>query len=425
MIGHMPRRFLSRLPSAERAEVMAALRTETVGGVLLIAAALIALIWANSPWQHAYGHMIEMRLGPSALHMRLSVEQWAQDGLLAVFFYVAGIELKRELVVGELRDPAAAVLPVIAACCGVLLPIVCYFAIAAGQPGAAHGWAIPTATDIAFALAVLAVFGKHLPASLRAFLLTLAVVDDLIAIAIIAVFYSDKLSPWPLLVGVALIGVFYVLQRGRVRAWWLYAPVVVAAWGFVHAGGVHATVAGVAMGLLMRVTEDEGEHKSPGERMEHLFRPISAGVAVPVFALMATGVNVSAPLFGQVFTNRLSLAIVVAMVAGKTLGIFGGAYAAVRFTRAQLAEELAWSDVFGVALVGGVGFTVSLLIGSLAFKDASTLNLAKTAVLAACVLAAAIGAVLLHRRDRYYRTLEPVGTVEDAGSASRERDLSI
>jgi NhaA family Na+:H+ antiporter len=187
----------------------------------------------------------------------------------------------------------------------------------------------------------------------------------------------------------------------------VYLPLALAIWGFVHAGGVHATVAGVAMGLLMRVTEDDGEHESPGERMEHLTRPVSAGLAVPVFALMAAGISISPSLFGQVFTQRLPLAIVAAMLVGKTFGVFGGAYLTARFTRAQLSEELAWGDVFGVAILAGVGFTVSLLISWLAFKDPSTnLNLAKTAVLTASVIAAALAALVLRRRDRYYRELE-------------------
>ena len=406
MIGHMPRRIFGRPRAAERAAILAALRTETVGGALLIAATVIALIWANSPWQHGYTHLVELQVGPSALHLRLTLEQWAQDGLLAVFFFIAGVELKRELVVGELRDPATAALPVVAACCGVALPVACYFAITAGQPGAENGWAIPASTDLAFGLAVLAVFGRHLPTSLRAFLLTLAVVDDVIVIAIIAVFYSEKISLWPLLVGAALLGVFYALQRLRVRAWWIYLPVAVAAWAFVHEGGVHATAAGVAMGLLMRVTVDEGEHESPGERMEHWLRPISAGIAVPVFALLAAGISVGLSAFGQVFTNRLSLAIVAGLLAGKTVGVFGGAWLTARFTRAQLPEELAWSDVFGVAVLAGIGFTVSLLITWLAFKDPSAnLNLAKTAVLTTSVLAAVVAALLLYRRDRYYRHL--------------------
>ena len=416
----MPRRFLG-LPSArERAAILAALRTETVGGVILIAAALIALIWANTPWRHGYTHLVEFQVGPSSLHLRLTLEQWAQDGLLAVFFYVAGIELKREFTVGELRDPTAAMLPVIAACCGVLLPAGLYFAIIAGEPGAANGWAIPTSTDLAFALAVLALAGKHMPASLRAFLLTLAVVDDLIVIAIIAFYYSEKLSLWPLLVAAALLAVFYTLQRRRVRAWWLYVPIAVATWAFVHEGGVHATAAGVVLGLLMRVTRDDGEHESPGERMEHLLRPFSASVAVPLFAFFAVGIDVSPSLFGQVFTNRLPLAIIFGLLAGKVLGIFGGTYLTVRFTRAQLAEELAWSDVFGVAVLSGVGFTVSLLIAWLAFKDPSTnLNLAKTAVLTASVIAAAGATLLLRRRDRHYRGLD-FSTGE-----SRESNLSI
>lgn len=400
------RRTFLRRPStlAERNFLADALRTETVGGALLLIAAVVALVWANSGWSEAYEDFRNYTVGPEALHLNLSLGTWAADGLLAIFFFVAGIELKRELVVGELRSPSAAALPVVAAVCGMAVPAVLYFAINAG--GELDGWAIPTATDIAFALAVLAVIGTNLPSALRAFLLTLAVVDDLLAIMVIAIFYTDQVKFGPLALAAAGLVVFGLLQRFRVRGWWWYLPLAVVTWALLHESGVHATVAGVAMGLLMRVVPDKGEKVPPGEHVEHLVRPISAGFAVPVFALLSAGVAVSGGALAEVFTQRMPLGIVVGLVAGKALGIFFGTYLAARFTRAELNEDLAWADVFGLAMLAGVGFTVSLLISELGFaEDEALVDQAKAAVLVGSLLSALAATVLLRLRDKEYREL--------------------
>jgi NhaA family Na+:H+ antiporter len=285
------------------------------------------------------------------------------------------------------------------------LPALFYFVINANG-GDLDGWAIPTATDIAFALAVLAVIGTNLPSALRAFLLTLAVVDDLLAITIIAVFYTSSVNFGAL--GLAVVGlvVFYLLQRFRVRGWWYYLPLAVVIWALVHASGVHATVAGVAMGLLMRVVPDADEEHSPAEHLEHVVRPISAGLAVPLFALLSAGVVVSGGVLGDVFTQRMPLGIMVGLIAGKAIGIFGGTYLTARFTRAELNEELAWSDVAGVAMLAGVGFTVSLLISELAFGDHPVLtDEAKAAVLVGSLLSALCASVMLRMRNNKYRGL--------------------
>ncbi|NUU20165.1 MAG: Na+/H+ antiporter NhaA [Streptomycetaceae bacterium] len=396
-----------RRPStlAERNFVADALRTETVGGALLLIAAVAALIWANSGWSDAYEDLKNYRLGPESLHLHLSLGAWAADGLLAIFFFVAGIELKRELVVGELRSPSAAALPVIAAVCGMAVPALFYFAVNAGG-GNLDGWAIPTATDIAFALAVLAVIGTNLPSALRAFLLTLAVVDDLLAITVIAVFYTDEVKFTSLALAVAGLVAFSLLQRFRVHGWWFYLPLAVVVWALLHDSGVHATVAGVAMGLLMRVVPDDGEERSPAEHLEHLVRPISAGLAVPLFALLSAGVSISASAVGDVFTQRIPLGIVLGLVLGKAVGIFCGTFLAARFTRAELNEGLAWADVLGLAMLAGVGFTVSLLISELAFtEDPGLTDEAKAAVLIGSVLAAAGAAIVLRLRNNRYRGL--------------------
>jgi NhaA family Na+:H+ antiporter len=399
--------FLRLVPWPERVELARTLRTETAGGVVLLVAAAVALGWANSPWAPAYGMVRDARFGPAALGLHLSVAHWTADGMLTVFFLVAGIELKRELVLGELRTPATAILPMIAAVCGMAVPAALYVAVVRAGGGDTAGWAVPMATDIAFALTVLAVLNTHLPSALRAFLLTLVVVDDLGAILVIALFFPGHLRPIALLGAVAGLVVFRLLQRHRVRGWWWYVPLALVIWALTYVGGVHATVAGVAMGLLLRARHDEaaGERTSPAERVEHLLRPVSAGIAVPLFALFAAGVPVSGPALAAVFTTPEPLGVVVGLVVGKTAGIFTGTYLAARFTRARLNPDLAWADVFAVSVLAGIGFTVSLLIGELAFPDPMTAEHVKAAVLVGSLIAAFLAALLIRRRNSLYRRL--------------------
>ncbi|MEU9034589.1 Na+/H+ antiporter NhaA [Streptomyces sp. NPDC048352] len=401
------RKLLGRLSLPERRFVAAALRTETVGGVLLLASAIAALMWANIPAvSESYDSVRSFHIGPSSLGLDLSLQHWAADGLLAVFFFVAGIELKRELVAGDLRDPKAAALPVIAAVCGMAAPALVYLLVNALGNGSSDGWAVPTATDIAFALAVLAVIGTSLPSALRAFLLTLAVVDDLFAILIIAVFFTSELDFLALGGAVAGLVLFWFLLRAGVRGWYVYVPLALVIWGLMYNSGVHATIAGVAMGLMLRCTRKEGEHHSPGERIEHLVRPLSAGLAVPLFALFSAGVSLSDESIAQVFTRPETLGVVLGLVVGKTVGIFGGTWLAARFTKAELNEDLAWPDVFAVASLAGIGFTVSLLIGELAFAgDAVLTDEVKAAVLIGSLIAAVVASILLKLRNRRYRAL--------------------
>ncbi|MGW0630506.1 Na+/H+ antiporter NhaA [Streptomyces sp. NPDC002758] len=401
------RKILDRLSLPERTFVTDALRTETVGGVLLLIAAVSALIWANIPALHdSYENVAHYHLGPAALGLDLSVSHWAADGLLAVFFFVAGIELKRELVAGDLRDPKAAVLPVVAALCGMAVPALVYTLTALTGGGSTQGWAVPTATDIAFALAVLAVIGTSLPSALRAFLLTLAVVDDLFAILIIAVFFTDRIDFAAL--GGAVVGlvVFWLLLRKGVRGWYVYVPLALVIWGLMYNSGVHATIAGVAMGLMLRCTTHKGEQHSPGEHIEHLVRPLSAGLAVPLFALFSAGVAVSGGAIRDVFTEPETLGVVLGLVIGKAVGIFGGTWLTVRFTRASLSDDLAWADVFAIATLAGIGFTVSLLIGELAFEgDAVLTDEVKAAVLTGSLIAAVCATALLKLRNAKYRRM--------------------
>lgn len=412
-----PRTFLGRLPLPERTYLASALRTETVGGVLLLVAAVAALIWANTPLSDSYTSVGDFHLGPASLGLDLSIKHWAADGLLAIFFFVAGIELKRELVAGELRDPKAAALPVIAALCGMAVPALVYVLVNVVGGGSTDGWAVPTATDIAFALAVLAVLGTSLPSALRAFLLTLAVVDDLFAILIIAVFFTSDIDFLALAGAVAALALFWFLLRKEVRGWYVYVPLALVVWGLMYNSGVHATVAGVAMGLMLRCVKREGEEQSPGEHIEHLVRPLSAGLAVPLFALFSAGVSISGGALADVFTRPETLGVVLGLVVGKALGIFGGTWLAARFTKAELNEDLAWPDILAVSTLAGIGFTVSLLIGELAFTDDPGLtDEVKAAVLTGSVIAAVLAAVLLRLRVRTYRALYD--------SEERDEDLS-
>ncbi|MFI8391221.1 Na+/H+ antiporter NhaA [Streptomyces sp. NPDC085540] len=404
---HKSPKLLGRLSLPELRFVGDALRAETVGGVLLLVAAIAALLWANIPAiSESYDTVRSFHIGPAALGLDLSLQHWAADGLLAIFFFVAGIELKRELVAGDLRDARAAALPVIAAVCGMAVPaLVDVFVNILGN-GSTDGWAVPTATDIAFALAVLAVIGTSLPSALRAFLLTLAVVDDLFAILIIAVFFTSEIDF--LALGGAFVGLvlFWFLLRMEVRGWYVYVPLALVIWGLMYNSGVHATIAGVAMGLMLRCTRRDGEQHSPGEHIEHLVRPVSAGLAVPLFALFSAGVSLSDEAIAQVFTRPETLGVVLGLVIGKTVGIFGGTWLAARFTKAELNEDLAWPDVLAVACLAGIGFTVSLLIGELAFAgDAVLTDEVKAAVLIGSLIAAVVACIMLKLRNRTYRAL--------------------
>jgi Na+:H+ antiporter, NhaA family len=405
--------LLTRGSWAENQRITEILRKETVGGALLLLGTVLALVWANSPWAEQYTALRDLRVGPSALHLDLTLGTWAADGLLAIFFFVVGLELKREFVAGDLRDPRRAALPILAAVGGMAVPALVYVVVnvVAGSDGL-RGWAIPTATDIAFALAVLAVIGSHLPAALRTFLLTLAVVDDLLAVTIIAIFYTAEVRVLPLLGALAVVALFAVAVQRRIRSWWLLLPLAVVAWVLMHESGVHATVAGVLLGFTVPVIRSQaagGPEAGPGlaEHFEHRFRPLSAGFAVPVFAFFAAGVTVGG-LSGLVDSLRdpVALGIVAGLVLGKTVGILGTSYLVVKLTRASLDASLRWADVLGVALLGGIGFTVSLLIGELAFgADVTREEHIKIGVLVGSVLAATLAAVVLRARNRAHRRI--------------------
>ncbi|MHB1008249.1 MAG: Na+/H+ antiporter NhaA [Propionibacteriaceae bacterium] len=411
-------RAFARGSRRELRRIATLLRTETVGGLVLVAAAVVALVWANSPWSASYSALRDTTVGPASLHLRLTLGQWAADGLLAVFFFLIGLELKHELVVGDLRTPGTAVVPIAASAGGVAVPVLIYLALNGGGQDV-RGWAVPAATDIAFALAVLAIISSHLPAALRTFLLTLAVVDDLIAIIIIAVAYTASIDWVSLVLAAVPVGLFALLvQRWptffSTRRWsvaGILLPVAAVAWFLVHASGIHATIAGVVLGMCVPVRGAQGqdsEGSGLAERLDHLVRPFSAGVVVPVFALFSAGVAVGS-LSGLAASLRdpVTLGVIGGLVLGKPLGIVATSFLVTRSRHLSLDESVGWADIAGVGLLAGVGFTVSLLVAELSFPfDAASHDHAKLGVLVASLTASLLAAVVLGVRNRRYRVLE-------------------
>ncbi|TQS88033.1 Na+/H+ antiporter NhaA [Arthrobacter sp. TS-15] len=415
-----PPRFtiLGRGSYAESLRIAEILRKETVGGVLLVAAAVIALIWANSPASESYFALRDLKIGYEPWHLELSLGAWAADGLLAIFFFLVGLELKREFVAGDLRQLNKSIVPVTAAVGGVIVPALIYAAINLTSPETIRGWAIPTATDIAFAVAVLAIIGSHLPSALRIFLLTLAVVDDLIAISIIAFFYSSDIQAGPLLWALVPLALYTFLAQKYRRffkmnapaAWLILLPLGTVVWALVHASGIHATVAGVLLGFAVPVLRSKasgGPQAGPGlaEVFEHRFRPISAGVAVPIFAFFSAGVAVGGwQGLISALADPVAVGIILALVLGKPAGILGTTWLLTKVSKAQLDSSFKWIDVMGVSLLAGIGFTVSLLVAELSFGHGNVHDdAAKVGILTASVLAALLAVVLLRTRNKHYR----------------------
>jgi Na+:H+ antiporter, NhaA family len=372
------------------------LRTEAGGGVVLLVAALAAIGWANSPWHGAYHDLWhhELVVGAGSWAVRESLQHWVNDGLMAVFFFVVGLEIKRELVCGELNDPRRASLPAIAAVGGMVVPVLLFFAVV-GSGEAARGWGIPMATDIAFAIGVLAVLGRRAPRGLRVFVLTLAIVDDIGAIVVIAVFYATGVEgAWLAGAAGALIAVV-VLRRFGVASPPAYLPVAVVAWYCTYRSGIHPTIAGVALGLLTPAGDVDG--KPVLEDVERRLHPLSSYVVIPLFALANAGVALDRQALGDAIGSRLTWAVVVGLVVGKLLGIAGAAWAGVRTGLGRLPDGVGLRHLLGAGGVGGIGFTVSLFITGLAFADGALQAQAKTGILAGSLVAAVFGATILSR----------------------------
>ena len=412
------------------------LEREAAGGVVLLVAAVAAMLWANSPWSASYrtlwGTDLSLSLGRFVLVEDL--KHWVNDGLMAVFFFVIGLEIKRELVQGDLRDPRTAAMPAIAAVGGMVVPALLFLAVNAGRAGAG-GWGIPVATDIAFAIGVVALLGSRVPASLKLFLLTLAIVDDIGAIVVIALFYAGDVQPLFLVAALALVVVMLGLRRAGVV--WL-APYVVlgtAVWLATQASGIHATIAGVALGLLAparaltaaavarewagdladdpspaeldAMTRLAKTSVSPAERLQHLLHPWTTFVVVPLFALANAGVSIKAESFAAPGAAAVTAGVILGLVVGKTLGITAAAWLAARSGLGRLPEGATWPMVAGIAAVAGIGFTVSLFVSELAFEPGALQDAAKIGVLGASILAATVGSLVLLRSARRAGNAKP------------------
>jgi NhaA family Na+:H+ antiporter len=395
---------------------------DTVGGALLLGATLLALVLANTGAAGFYNSLRDFTFGPEGLHLNLSVGAWAADGLLAIFFFVVGLELKEEFVAGKLRNIRTAIVPIAAAVGGVIVPALIYVIVNLDSGSAAlQGWAIPAATDIAFAVAVIAVVGRHLPSALRTFLLTLAVVDDLLAISIIAVFYTDEINFLFLGLAALPLAAFAVAVQRGVRAWWILIPLGLVTWALVHASGIHATVAGVLLGFVVPViatrrarvkagTDASGRQLYDGLAAHFADRwsVVSTAVAVPLFAFFSAGVTVGG-LAGltESFQDTIALGIMAGLVLGKAIGITTTTFLVTRLPGLRIDPSIRWVDMIGMAFVAGIGFTVSLLVGELSFGAGSESDdHVKVGVLAGSLIAALIGAAILSVRNRHYRSLE-------------------
>ncbi len=405
------------------------LETETAGGIVLLVAAVVALVWANSPWSESYRTLwsTDLTVGVGRYELVEDLQHWVNDALMAIFFFVVGLEIKREMVHGDLRDRRTAAVPAIAAAGGMVVPALLYLLVTAGSDGAV-GWGIPMATDIAFAIGVVALVGRRVPASLKLFLLTLAIVDDIGAIVVIAVFYAGDIQPLFLVAGAALIGVMLALRRAKIVWMPPYVALGCGVWLVTQASGVHATIAGVVLGLLApaqpliaaavarewagdltdeptpaqldSMTRLAKTAVSPAERLEHLLHPWTSFLIVPLFALANAGVELRADSLDGPGAAKVTFGVVIGLVAGKTLGITAAAWLSVRTGLGRLPEGATWLMVAGVALIAGIGFTVALFIAELAFEAGPLQDAAKIGVLGASTVAAMTGAAVLRQACR-------------------------
>lgn len=392
--------------SAPRSALRDFFESESAGGLLLIFAAILAMIVANSLFGETYQHVIHAATGPTLSDKLgpMTVHLWINDGLMAVFFLLVGLEIKREFVDGELASWDRRRLPMIAAAAGMAVPAILYMAIAGGTPGLAQGWAIPAATDIAFAMGVLALLGKRAPASLKLFLVTVAIVDDMGAVAIIALFYTAKIDVAALAAAAALFGVMLLLGRRGVKSLTVYLLLFAALWYATLLSGVHATIAGVVAAMAIPVERTPGAPDSPTSplhRLEHGLHPWVAFAIVPLFGFANAGVDLRGLGIDQLFAP-LPLGIAAGLFFGKQIGIFGSIWLAVKFGIADKLRGATWLQIYAVAVLCGIGFTMSLFIGGLAFPGSPELiDEAKIGVLMGSLAAALTGFAMLRFAPPY------------------------
>ena len=379
------------------APVRALFVSDASAGVLLILVAAAALVVANSPLAEDYHDLFHTYWWPKEVFYLNNLHKWINDGLMVLFFFVVGLEVKRELIAGQLSSADKRTLPIIAAIAGMAIPALIYVAIAGGDPQLIRGWAIPAATDIAFAMGVLGILGSRVPASLRLLLLTIAIVDDIGAVLVIAVFYTSELSVMWLAIATAIFAVMVGMNRFGVKHFWPFVLVAVALWLAVLFSGVHATIAGVLAALAIPMRKGDGH--SMLERAEHSLAPWSAYFVVPIFGFANAGVHVLEMSMDEVFA-ALPFAIAAGLFLGKQLGVFGLTYVAVKSGLARLPSGVSWLQVYGVACLTGVGFTMSLFIGSLAFSTPEALDQVRLGVLMGSVASGLLGFAVLRMASR-------------------------
>jgi NhaA family Na+:H+ antiporter len=373
------------------------INTEVLGGLALLSAAVLALAWANSPWDEQYFDLLSEHISVdgAVFHIDLSIQHWINDALMALFFFVVGLEIKRELVKGELKGFDRAALPAFAAVGGMLLPAAIFFAINAGGP-AEHGWGIPMATDIAFALGLLALLGSRISPQLRVFLLALAIVDDIGAIIVIAVFYTGEIQLDSLAIAGAIFALIYAMRLARVTNFGPYIVLGICAWIAVYESGIHATIAGVVLGLMTPAHPlSGGETKAPLDRLEHFLHPYTSYLIIPLFALANAGVALTPSRLDDSLSSAATLGIIAGLVIGKPVGILAATALAVRLRIATLPRNTTWPEVAGVGVLAGVGFTVALFINELAFESATLIERGKIGILTASLCAATLGLIAL------------------------------
>ena len=390
---------LNPVPESEQRWLSRALKNETVGGLLLMGAAVVALIWANSNWATSYESLVSFQIGPETLGLHLSLGAWASDFLLAVFFFVIGCELKHEFVLGTLSNPRIAAVPIGAALGGMIVAASIFIAFNLNTPAQA-AWGLPISTDVAFALAVLAIAGQRLPMELRSFLLTLAVVNDLGAILVIAIFYSHGFHLNWFIAAVSLLALFGILQNRKLTTIYIFVPLALLVWYAMFRSGIHATIAGVALGLLMRVRKTETENISPCDRAEIKLRPFSAGFAVPVFAFLAAGVNVLGTSLAEAISDPLTMGVMCGLIIGQPIGVTLGAFLVSRFTKGTLNPALSWWDIVVVGTLASIGFTVALLIAEVTFSsDIAMLATSKFAIIFTNLVAVVVSVLAISMRS--------------------------
>ena len=385
-------------------------KSERCAGLLLIAAAVLALVAGNGPFAATYNDLLHFRFGPALPRVgQLELHHWIADGLMAVFFLLVGLEVKREWFDGRLSTPAQRRLPILAAAAGMAMPAITYLSVVRGDLELVNGWAIPAATDIAFAVGVLAILGRHAPPSIKLLLVTIAIIDDIGAIIIIALFYTADLNVPALAGALFLTGTMAAMGQFGVRRLWPFMLGFLLLWLLVLSSGVHATIAGVL--TAMTIPLGRGEERSPLKRLEHRIHPWVVFGVMPLFGFASAGVTLAGGI-GQL-ADPLPLAVLVGLFIGKQLGIFGAIWLAVKSGVAPRPEGASWLHIYGAALLCGIGFTMSLFIGELAFPDnAALVGEAKVGILAGSLLSAVAGYLVLR-----FAAVAP-GSAEDADEAS-------